>query len=129
MARHRYRLAGRPDGENRRRFGAQAEPHEHQWTVRVEVRGPVDPLTGFVTDLTDLDRALHRVIGAWDGGDLNELIPEVREGRMQPSTEALARWIHDRVGLEIAPPARIGRVHVWESPDLGAFYPAGPEAP
>jgi 6-pyruvoyltetrahydropterin/6-carboxytetrahydropterin synthase len=113
------------DEENRKRFGAQARSHEHDWTVRVEVCGPIDPTTGFVTDLTALDEALDDLIGGWDGGDLNELIPDVKEGRMQPSTESLARWIHERLSAEISRPARMGRVYVWEGTELGAFYPAG----
>ena len=125
MASHRYGLAGRSEAENRRLFGAQAEPHEHEWTVRVEVRGPVNPETGFVTDLTALDQLLATILRGWDGGDLNELVPEVREGRMQPSTESLARWMHGRLSAGIAAPAHVRRVHVWESPELGAFYPAG----
>ena len=129
MASHRYGLVGHSDDENRRRFGDQAKSHEHEWAVRVEVSGPVDPETGFVTDLTALDEILGRVLGGWHGGNLNQLIPDVREGHMQPSTESLARWIHDRVGPEIPPPARVERVHVWESADLGAFYPARTAAP
>ena len=129
MARHRYGLAGYSDDENRRRFGAQSEAHEHEWRVRVEVCGPMDPETGFVTDLSALDRGLQHLFEAWDGGDLNELSPAVREGRMQPSTESLARWIHHRIGGEIQPPARVVRVHVWESAELGAYYPAGSVAP
>ncbi len=88
----------------------------------------MDPQTGFVTDLALLDGLLGRLFRGWDGGDLNELIADVKDGRMQPSTESLARWIHDRVGPEISPPARVGRVHVWESPSLGAYYPARPVA-
>lgn len=118
-------MVGHSDEENRQRFGAQAESHEHEWMVRVEVRGPMDPETGFVTDLAALDRLLGHLFRGWDGGDLNELIADVKDGRMQPSTESLARWIHDRVGGEIAPPARVERVHVWESPALGAYFPAG----
>ena len=124
-ARHHYGLPALTDEENRRRFGPQVTPHEHEWRVRVEVVGPPDPATGFVVDLTVLDGALERVVGPWAGTDLNQGIPEVRSGRLQPSTESLARWLHDRLGSEIPAPARIAAVEVWESDALGARFPAG----
>lgn len=123
-ARHHYGWPSLTEEENRRRFGPQVTPHEHEWRVRVEVLGPPDPATGFVVDLTVLDRALDRVVGPWAGADLNESIAEVRDGRLQPSTESLARWIHDQLSGEIPPPARLGAVEVWESEDLGGRFPA-----
>jgi 6-pyruvoyltetrahydropterin/6-carboxytetrahydropterin synthase len=124
-ASHHYAWPTLTDEENRRRFGPQVMPHEHEWRVRVEVVGPLDPATGFLVDLSLLDDALERVVGPWAGADLNESIAEVRSGALQPSTESLARWLHDRLAAEIPPPARLGAVEIWESEDLGARFPAG----
>lgn len=121
---HRYGWPDRSEAENRRVFGAQAEPHAHDWTVEVQVVGPLDVDTGFVMDLEALDRTLGEVIGGWDGGDLNELVPPVRAGHLQPSTEALARWLYGELAERLPGPARLDRVRVFESPELGAEYPA-----
>lgn len=123
-ASHHYSWPDRSPEENRALFGDQVAPHEHEWRLRVEVRGAIDPNTGFVTDLAALDEALEGLIGSWRDGDLNERIPEVREGRMQPSTEALARWLYDRLTPEIRGPGRLALVEVWESARVGARYPA-----
>lgn len=124
VASHHYRLPGRAPAESRASFGDQAAPHEHHWRVRVEVAGRIDPDTGFVVDLEALDTLLEEVVGGWRDADLNERIPEVRNGAMQPSTEALARWTYERLASRMPAALRLARVHVWESDELGAYYPA-----
>lgn len=123
-ASHHYEVSGRPKEESRAAFGEQAEPHTHEWTVEVRVRGPIAAETGFVTDLGALDAALAALVGAWSDGDLNALVPEVASGELNPSTESLARWLFERLAPHIAPPARLERVAVFESDELGAEYPA-----
>lgn len=121
-ASHRY---GRPewrDERNRRVFGASTESHAHDWTLEVTVRGPVDEDTGFVVDLAALDERLEELVGTVDGRDLNRSIPEVREGRMMPTTESLARWFWRRLASEIPGSARLVRVRVAESDTLAAEY-------
>ena len=122
-ATHHYRRADWSEARNREAFGAVADPHAHDYAVTVTVRGPIDA-HGFVVDLPGLDRLLAEEIGALDGGDLNALVPGVRAGRLQPSTEALARWLWERLEPRVAAPARLVRVRVAESPELAAAYPA-----
>jgi len=110
--------------ENRARFGDQVEAHAHRWTVEVQVVGPVDPDTGWLTDLLALDRALDELTEGWDGGDLNTAIDAVSSGAMQPSTENLARWLHGKLAPRVADPARLDRVRVFESDTLGSQFPA-----
>ena len=107
---HHYSRSDWSQVENRRVFGAQVEPHEHEWLVEVHVVGPLDEETGFATDLGALDGALRAALAGWDGGDLNALIPEVATGQMQPSTEGLARWLHGRLGGAVSYPARVVEV-------------------
>ena len=122
-AAHHYRRREWSAEENQRVFGSQAIPHEHDWRVEVHVVGPVDPDTGWCTDLVALDKALADLMEGWDGGDLNALVPQVSEG-MMPSTENLARWLHERLTGRVSPPAEVVEVRVFESPDLGSAYPA-----
>jgi len=123
-ATHRYRRAEWSAERNRRVFGAQSDPHSHDWRVEVHVRGPLDPETGWVVDLGDLDGALADLFEGWDGGDLNRLIPEATEGRLVPSTEAIARWIFHQLEGRVQAPATLAQVRVFESDELGAVYPA-----
>lgn len=123
-ATHHYGRSDAPADENRRRFGEQSEPHEHEWCVEVHVAGPVDPDTGWLMDLRDLDGTLDRLMRGWDGGDLNALVPPVARGAIQPSTEALAGWLYEELHGRVAKPARLVEVRVFESPDLGACFPA-----
>lgn len=123
-AAHRYGAPGEPGPEDRARFGDQVEAHIHRWTLEVQVVGPVDPDTGWLTDLLALDEALSELTEGWDGGDLNALVPEVAAGRMQPSTENLARWLFEALEPRVPDPARLDQVRVFEGPDLGSAYPA-----
>ena len=123
-AAHHYRRAAWPDQENRRVFGLQAEPHVHDWRVEALVAGPVDPATGWCVDLGALDALLGAATAGWDGGDLNALVPDVARGEMTPSTENLARWLHDRLAGALPGPARVVEVRVFESDDLGSAWPA-----
>jgi len=122
-ATHHYQRSDWSAERNRDVFGPVAEPHGHDYTVTVTVRGSIDA-HGFLVDLPALDRLLGEEIGPLDGGDLNELVPEVRAGRLQPTTEALARWLWERLEGRIPGSARLVRVRVAEGPELAAEYPA-----
>lgn len=122
---HHYRRHDRSEEWNRARFGASMTPHGHNYRLEVTVRGPVDPETGFVVDLAALDRLLRtEVVDRLDQADLNQAIPEVRQGSMVPSTEALAWWFWELLRDRIPPPARLARVRLQES-DLLASEVAG----
>jgi 6-pyruvoyltetrahydropterin/6-carboxytetrahydropterin synthase len=120
-ATHRY---GHPEwsgADNERAFGSLARSHPHDFRVEVEVAGEADPETGFIVDLSALDRVLHaEVVRPLEGQELNEVIDGVRDGTLQPSTEVLARWIGERILPLIPPPARLVRVRAWESDTLGS---------
>lgn len=118
-ATHHYHVPEWDEERNRETFGAQAEPHGHDYRVDVTVAGPPDSETGFVADLSELDAVLREeVVGPLHDQDLNRAIPEVAEGTMQPSTEALAEWVYRRVAPRVREPARVIRVRVSESDDL-----------
>ena len=121
---HHYGSPTLSPEENRLLFGEQVAPHGHDWLLEVEIVGPISEKTGYVVDLVAVDAALAALLEGWHGGDLNERVPEVRSGSMQPSTESLARWIHGRLAAEVPSPARLGHVWLWESDDLGARFPA-----
>ena len=120
-ATHHYRRADWSPEKNQEVFGPVGAPHPHDWVLTVTVRGPLDA-HGFLVDLAALDGLLGDVLGALDGADLNEAVPEMRAGHLQPSTEALARWAWERLAERIPDPARLTRVRVAEGADLAAEY-------
>lgn len=40
--------------------------HGHSWLMRVGVRAPINPKTGFVVDYVDLKELVHPLIDQWD---------------------------------------------------------------
>jgi len=82
--------------------------------VRIHVRGPVPEETGWVMDFADLKRAWEPLHALLDHRYLNEV-----EGLDNPTSEVLARWIHDR--LKPALPGLV-RVVLHETCTAGAVY-------
>jgi hypothetical protein len=52
------------------------------------------------------------------------LIPDVASGVLMPTTEVLARWLFERIEPSISEPARLQRVVLSESQELGSSFPA-----
>ncbi len=119
-ARHHYRRKDRDEAWNQGHYGDQLSPHSHTFRVEVRVEGEIDPETGFLADLERLDQAMETVFGPLRGADLNVAIPEVAEGRMQPSTEALALWALKGIDHELGTEGpRVRAVFVFEDDELG----------
>jgi 6-pyruvoyltetrahydropterin/6-carboxytetrahydropterin synthase len=79
--------------ENRLAYGKCNNPHGHghNYTIEVLVGGPVEPETGMVINLVDLDRVMRtRVLDRFDRMNLN-LDPLFT--RVVPTTENLCRAV------------------------------------
>ena len=110
-AAHRYRRPDWDEATNQRTFGACAHPHFHGHSYRcdVTVRGEVDPVTGFVVDLGELDAVLASEVRArFDHRNLNLDVPEFADGALA------ARGSR----------AQVVRVTVAEDETLSATYEA-----
>jgi 6-pyruvoyltetrahydropterin/6-carboxytetrahydropterin synthase len=123
-AAHRYHVESWSPERNREVFGPCNNPfgHGHNYEVEVTVAGPVDPETGMVLNLREIDAILQReVIERFDHRHLNEELPEWR--RQVPTTENLATAIWARLASHLTRRGvRLHRVRVHESPDLYAEY-------
>jgi 6-pyruvoyltetrahydropterin/6-carboxytetrahydropterin synthase len=109
--------------ENRRVYGKCNNPygHGHNYVVEVAVSGPVNPATGMIANLTDLDTFVEReVIEPFDHKYLNEEVEEFRAN--VPTTENVCIEIFNR--LRRFPQAKLERVHVEET-GLNSFEYAG----
>jgi len=113
-ASHRLHSPQLSEEENDRIFGKCNNPHGHGHNYVVEVRlsGKVDPATGMIANLTDLDAFVaQQFLEEFDHTSLNEDVPVFRE--KVPTTENLCIEIYRR--LMTFPHARLERVRIQET--------------
>jgi 6-pyruvoyltetrahydropterin/6-carboxytetrahydropterin synthase len=118
-ASHRLHSARLGEEENKRVYGKCNNPygHGHNYVVEVAVSGPVDPATGMIANLSDLDAFVEReVIEPFDHTYLNEQISKFSE--RVPTTENICIEIFNR--LREFPRAKLERVRVEET-SLNSF--------
>ena len=124
-ASHRLHSRKLSEEENRRVYGKCNNPHGHghNYVVEVNVSGAVDPATGMIANLADLDGFVEReVIEAFDHKSLNEDVAAFREN--VPTTENVCKEIYRR--LKHFPNAKLERVRVEETGN-NTFEYAGEE--
>ena len=124
-ASHRLHSPLLSEEENCRVYGKCNNPygHGHNYVVEVSVSGTVDPATGMIVNLADLDGFVEReVIEAFDQKSLNEEVAAFRE--RVPTTEYVCMEIYQR--LKKFPLAKLERVRVEETSN-NAFEYAGEE--
>jgi 6-pyruvoyltetrahydropterin/6-carboxytetrahydropterin synthase len=113
-ASHRLYSETYSEQKNREVYGKCANPHGHghNYVVEVTVGGQVNPVTGMVCNLVDLDRCVQgKVIDRFDHTNLNfdELF-----SREVPTTENLCIAIHDLLAEHFVH-ADLERVRVEET--------------
>jgi len=111
---------------NQKQYGLCTNPHwhGHNYVLEVTLKGQPDPVTGYIVDLAELKRILHRaVVDKCDHRNLNDEVDFLRG--IIPSTENLviAFW------QEIAPHIKHGQLHcvrLYETPrNFAEFF--GPD--
>jgi 6-pyruvoyltetrahydropterin/6-carboxytetrahydropterin synthase len=124
-ASHRLHSSKLSEEENRRVYGKCDNPygHGHNYVVEVSVSGTVDPATGMLANLADLDSFVEReVLEPFDHKSLNEDVAAFRDN--VPTTENVCKEIYQR--LKHFPKARLERVRVEETGN-NTFEYAGEE--
>ena len=92
---HRLHAPRMPDNWNRETYGKCNNPHGHghNYHLEVTVSGPIDPATGMVCNLVDLDGFVRdNILSRYDLENLN-VLPEF-EGNV-PTTENLCIQVFD----------------------------------
>ena len=113
-ASHRLHTAHLSEEENCRVFGKcnNRYGHGHNYVVEVSVSGDVDPATGMIANLADLDAFVqHQVLDEFDHKSLNEDVPAF--GDRVPTTENVCIEIFRR--LKSFPMAKLERIRVEET--------------
>jgi 6-pyruvoyltetrahydropterin/6-carboxytetrahydropterin synthase len=112
--------------ENRRTYGKCNNPHGHghNYALEVTVSGPVDPETGMICNLVDLDRFVHgRILERYGHANLN-MLPEFRE--QVPTTENLSAAVYSRLSAEFHS-ATVEKVRIEETLMNSFEYAGGRE--
>jgi len=119
-ASHRLHADSLSAEENSRTFGKCNNPfgHGHNYIVTVRFSGAVDPATGMVANLADLDQfAKQRLLSRYHLVNLNTL-PEFES--VVPTTENLAIEVH-RIFSHF-PHAFLESVNIEETPNNSFIY-------
>ncbi|HXY51255.1 MAG TPA: 6-carboxytetrahydropterin synthase [Terriglobales bacterium] len=125
-ASHRLHSDGMPEAWNRATYGKCNNPygHGHNYRLEVTVSGPVDPATGMVCNLADLDAFVQREIlerfGHQNLNTLSEFASAV------PTTENLCIQIYEILQRGFAR-AHLERVRMEETMMNSFEYAGGTE--
>jgi 6-pyruvoyltetrahydropterin/6-carboxytetrahydropterin synthase len=122
-ASHRLHSPQLGEEENKSVYGKCNNPygHGHNYMVEVAVSGPVDPATGMIANLCDLDAFVEReVIEPFDHKYLNVEIDEFCDA--VPTSENICIEIFRR--LQNFPSAKLERIRVEET-SLNSFEYTG----
>jgi 6-pyruvoyltetrahydropterin/6-carboxytetrahydropterin synthase len=112
---HRLHNPAWPDEKNREVFGRCSNPrgHGHNYVLEVTVTGDVDGTTGYVMDLGELSRVIHRtILDDIDHKNLNEDVDWLRGHN--PTTEVLAGAFWERLET-VLPPGALVSVRLQET--------------
>ena len=127
-ASHRLHSNRLSEGENSRLYGKCNNPHGHghNYVLEVSVSGEIDPATGMIANLGDLDGFVEReVLEGFDHRSLNDEVAAFRE--QVPTTENLCMEIFRR--LRAFPTATLERVRVEETNNNSFEYAGDNEGP
>jgi 6-pyruvoyltetrahydropterin/6-carboxytetrahydropterin synthase len=116
------------DEENRRVYGANANPngHGHNYVVEVTVEGSPDPVTGMVFDLKALKEIMvQEVVDPMDHRFLNREVAPF--DRVVPTTENIVVEVWRRLDARLRQAgAHLSNVRLYETQDLFVDYGGEP---
>lgn len=128
-ASHRYWNPAFSEAHNRQCFGKCVSPygHGHNYLLRVTLRGQIDPHTGMVINIQELDHLLKALVDEFDHKFINRDHPAFHD--RIPTTENLVSYLYDRLVQRLGTIRgnyQLARVTLYEEPTLWAE--AFPEA-
>lgn len=121
-ASHRYSDQSFTEVENRATYGilTTKKTYGFNFVVEAHVEGSVDPVTGMVVNLVDLDRWMSVALSKLDHQHLNDL--SIFNGHA-PTPERIAEWIFAQVDELVrtqAPHAKLRKIRVAEGSPTSA---------
>ncbi|HEY7534572.1 MAG TPA: 6-carboxytetrahydropterin synthase [Thermodesulfobacteriota bacterium] len=115
-AAHRLNAKRYSPEENRRIFGKCNNPkgHGHDYYIEVKITGDIDPETGMLMDLSELDETMKEVIDELDHTRLDIEIPYFKE--FVPSGENIVKYIWIKLKPKISK-GNLLQLKLWETQD------------
>ena len=125
-ASHRLHTDEMSDEQNRQTYGKCNNPHGHghNYVLEVTVSGRIDPGTGMVCNIVDLDDAVHRTVLDRFGHENLNMLSDFAE--RVPTTENLCRAIFEILQREFAA-AHLEKVRLEETMMNSFEYAGGTE--
>lgn len=121
---HRYWIPALSAEENRQLFGQWASPynHGHNYVLEVTTEGAIDPVTGMVVNIKDIDDILESVVVArFNQKSINDEIEHFHS--RSSSTENLLLYIGSLLGVGVLPPqTRLTGIRLYEMDTLFGDY-------
>lgn len=121
-ASHRCAVESWSEEQNRRVFGADANPygHGHNYVLEVTLGGLVDPVTGMIIDLKEVKQILNEeVVDVMDHRYLNAEVPPF--DRVVPTVENMALEIWRRLEPRFSTPdVHLHNVRLYETEQIYA---------
>ena len=122
---HRYWNEKWSDEKNREIFDKDVNLHGHNYLLYITISGPVNPESGFIVNLKDLNAMVHEnVLEIMDHSQIEKDIEWFKN--RQPSTENMVMFIWDQIAHHIPNPARLQSIKLQETPSIFTEY-FGPE--
>jgi 6-pyruvoyltetrahydropterin/6-carboxytetrahydropterin synthase len=107
-------------------FGKCSGMHGHNYTLEVQVKGPVREETGMVIDFADLNKLVERnVLSNLDHKDLESNVPELKDKIL--TVETLSIYIWEKLAPRIKPPCRLHKLTMVETDNNSVEY-YGPDS-
>lgn len=126
---HRLHNPTKSQAWNQQQYGLCTNPHwhGHNYVLEVTLKGQPDPVTGYIIDLGELKRILHRaVVDKCDHRNLNDEVDFLRG--IIPSTENLVIAFWQEIAPHIQAPARLHCVRLYETPrNFAEFFGPDPQ--
>mgnify|MGYP002725483696 FL=1 len=120
-AAHRYWNPKWDENENYRIFGDDIRLHGHNYELEVTVTGPLNPETGFVVNLMDLNSLVNeRIVDKLDHSQIEKDIVWFK-GK-QPSTENLTIFIWQEISSGLPENVTLYRIRLQETPTIFTEY-------
>lgn len=124
-AAHRVHNPELSDEENRELFGKCNNPnwHGHNYRLEVSVRGEIDPISGYVMDLSRLRRLVEEhVVDRVDHRNMNVDVPFMQG--INPTSENIVVQFWRILESAVAP-ATLVRLRLWETENNYVEYEGG----
>ena len=121
-AAHRYYQKNFSEAENKKVFGRcyTEHGHGHNYVLEMTAGGNIDPQTGMVINLVDVDHILKEVTDPMDHHHLNFDLPAFSE--VVPTTENIARYSFNEIKKRLPSSVKLLRVRLFEADNLWADY-------